>query len=93
MSRIGGNPGNKGGGRKPIKIQMAFFAKLDKALPSTIDFCAKIIAKYKDSDERSELEVGLRAAAILMSKAPERVHGPGPGGEHIVKQITGMVIK
>ena len=66
--------GKKGrSGRKSIKFEFSFFDKLDKSLPSTIDFLNKVIDRaQKSKSTRGDIALGIKAAHILMSKAPDR---------------------
>ena len=88
--------GNKNSGRHPASIEKKFWDKLDGALPKAIDFCLDVIQNTKlnllntNLKQREVIElqnVGLKAAQILMSKAPQRLEGGGNEGEFIFKVI------
>ena len=73
-----GKKGNKGGGRKPLSVEMKFFALLDKTLPKAVNFCENLIdtANTKTAT-REDKNLGAQASKILMSRAPERIKHSG----------------
>lgn len=46
----GGKIGNRGGGRKTVRKEMAFFAMLDNALPKVVSYCHRLIEKAEKLD-------------------------------------------
>ena len=77
-----GQIGNKGGGRKTVRAEKAFFAALDASLPKAVKLCVRFIDEAEKFGKlkggisaigRKEInDLALQAAKILMSKAPQR---------------------
>ena len=78
-----GQKGNKGGGRKPLSVEMTFFRLLDKALPKAISYCDGLIDEAKKHKEEPIAlrkpydDLAVQATKVLMSRAPERIKHSG----------------
>ena len=88
--------GNKDSGRKGFGLEKNFWKTLDKALPSVVKFCKRLIDEAEKVKKKSLLERkpydenALKASKILMDKAPQRIAGADGGNLEInVVQFSG----
>ncbi|MEK7124070.1 MAG: hypothetical protein AAB877_00070 [Patescibacteria group bacterium] len=95
-----GVKGNKGGGRHKVKIEAHFWKLLDEKLPKAVNYCARLIEEAEKNKNKPLLERqsyddnALRAAKILMSKAPQRLAGPDGGELFPFENVTeGQIAK
>ncbi len=92
-----GNPGNKGnvnakGGSRKAPEMLEFYAKLDAACLTAVDYLHEIVKeaqKPKNFRQPTWLREGVNAAGKLLMKAPERVEGNLEGNFEITWATNG----
>ena len=85
MSRIGGNPGNKGGGR---------YKEHDKKIRQFKGAAWDLIVKRSTTGPKKKREEWLDKYIPMFANRliPQTIEGPGKDGAFVFKNITGMKI-